>query len=477
MSLKNVNKPEKNVAELEILIEKADFDAAVMNVYKRMVGKISIPGFRKGKAPKGIIEKHYGKGVFYEDALNDLLPDALAAAVSDSGVEVVSAPDIEVGDINEEGVSIKVKYFTKPVIELKQYKGLVAEKVIREVSEDEVNQDVDNARKRNARNIEVTDRPAQLEDTVTMDYSGSVDGEKFEGGTAQGHRLKLGSGQFIPGFEEQIVGHSVGDEFDVNVTFPAEYHAEDLKGKVAVFAVKLHKIEYEELPALDDEFAKDVSEFDTLVAYKADVKARIEERNNQAADAQVEDQLMDTLRANMEGDIPACMFENEIDSMARDYEQRMQAQGIDMKMYFKYTGMDEKSFREQFKEHAEKQVKNRLALEKVVQLEGIQVTAEEVEEEYGKIAAAYGLEAAAVKGQISEELLKKDVAIRKAVDWVKAEANITEKPYEALVAEEDAEKTGSPKKAKEEGTREDLEEEKPVKKAVPDKKKTETAAE
>ncbi len=481
MSVKNVNTSEKNVAKLDILIEKADFDAAVLAVYKRMVGKISVPGFRKGKAPKGIIEKHYGKGVFYEDALNDLLPDALASAVTESGIEVVSAPEIEVGDINDEGVSIQVKYFTKPVMGLKQHVGLTAEKIVREVSEEEVNEDIERTRKRNARTLEVTDRAAQKDDTVVIDYAGSVDGKLFDGGSAKEHHLKLGSGQFIPGFEDQIIGHSVGDSFDVNVTFPAEYHAEELKGKAAVFAVTLHKIEVEELPALDDEFAKDVSEFDTLDAYKADVKAKIEKRNDQAADAQVEDQLMKALVENLEGDIPACMFDNEVDNMLRDYEQRMQAQGIDMKMYYKYTGTDEKALREQFKDRAETQVKVRLALEKVVELEKIEASAEEIDAEIKKIAAAYGMEVAVVKEQISEELLGKDIAVRKAIDFVKEKAVVTEKPYEAPAEEKSAapKKPRAPRKPKAEAAADNAAatEEKPVKKAAPRKKKTETPAE
>ncbi len=427
MAKVKVNNLETNRVELEFSVDKATFDKACNDAYKKNVGKIQIPGFRKGKAPRAMIEKMYGKGVFYEDALNAILPDATEAAVKEAGIKVVSAPEYDIDEIDENGVVVKAKFYVYPTIEVKEYKGLKAERNVKNATVADANEEIKRVQQRNARTIDVTDRAAKKNDTVTIDYAGSVDGVLFEGGSAEGHNLKLGSGQFIPGFEDQIIGHKIGDEFDVEVTFPEEYHAEDLAGKPAVFKTKLHAIKYEELPKLDDEFAKDVSEFDTLAEYKADVKAKIQERNEKAADAEVNEALMEALMASVEGEIPEVMIEREAENMVRDYDTRLRMQGLDLATYFKYTGQNLETLREQFKPQAEKQVKSRLALEKVAELEKIEATAEEIEEEYSKLSQAYGVEVDRCKELVDAESVGQDIAVNKAFEFVRDNAVITKK--------------------------------------------------
>ncbi|MBE6591818.1 MAG: trigger factor [Ruminococcaceae bacterium] len=439
MSLKNVKNEEKNKVTLEIVIPKADFDAEVTKVFKKKSGSIAINGFRKGKAPRSVIEKIYGKGVFYEDALNNLLPAVLSEAVKESGAEVVSQPELEVGDINDEGVSLTAKYFVKPEVTVKEYKGLEAERTVREASDEEVDAEIQRTRERNARTVEVTDRAAQDKDITDIDYEGSVDGELFDGGSAKGHKLTLGSGSFIPGFEDQIIGHSVGDEFDVNVTFPEDYHAENLKGKAAVFKVKLNGIEYKELPELDDEFAKDVSEFDTFDEYKADVKAKINDRYSKMADNEVETKLIDALIENTEADIPQCMFDEEANAMLRDYEQRMAQQGIGLDMYMKYTGMTVEKMTEQLMPQAQRQVKTRLALEKAAEMEAIEVSDADMDEEINSLAESYGMKAEDIKNMVDPKLIAADIKNKKMVEIIKSSAKITEKAYVEEKPEEKAE--------------------------------------
>lgn len=450
MSLKNVNKPEKNVVELELIIAKDAFEAEILNVYKKNAPKINVPGFRKGKAPKSIIEKMYGKGVFYEDALNNLIPAEYEAAVKESGIDPVAQPEISVGEITDEGVEITAKVYVKPEVEITSYKGLEAEKVIRTVTDEDVDREVNMARERNSRMIEITDRAAAMDDTANIDYLGKVDGVAFEGGEGKGHDLKLGSGQFIPGFEEQIVGHNIGETFDINVKFPEEYHAEELKGKDAVFTVTLNSLKIKELPEPDDEFAKDVSEFDTLAEYKADVKAKIEKRYDDAAENALREQLYDALIANLNADIPEVMFTRETDSMVNDYAYRMQSQGIDMDMYFKYTGTTMDDLKAQMRPQAERQVKVRLALEKIVELENITPTDDEVTEEYKNIADAYKMELARVEEVLEKDTVKKDLAMHKASELIKENAKVTEVSAEEKekAAKEAAEKEEKAKKAK-----------------------------
>ena len=430
MSLKNVNKKENNTAELEVLIEREAFDKQCDVVYRRKVKKMNIPGFRPGKAPRGIVEKMYGKGIFFEDAINDLLPAAFEAALAESGLDIVGRPDFDIADINDEGVLMKVVVTTRPVMTIADYKGIAVDRVTEPVTDAMVDAEIAREQKRNARTVDIADRAAQNGDIVNIDYSGSVDGVKFDGGTAEKQNLTLGSGQFIPGFEDQIVGHTIGESFDVNVTFPTEYHAEELAGKAAVFAVTLHGIQVEQLPILDDEFAKDVSEFETLAEYRADIKAKLEEKKAKEADNGVEGALIDALIAKLEGEIPAVMFEDETDHMVRDYEQRMQMQGLSLDIYFQYTGMTMETLREQMKPQAERQVRTRLALETIAAAEAFEITEEMLTDEYARLAEEYKLEVEKIKAYIPAEDLKKDIAVQKAVAFVKEHAVITEKVAE-----------------------------------------------
>ncbi len=453
MSLKNVKQGETNRATLEIVIPKDQFDAEVTKVYRKQAKSISIPGFRKGKAPRSIIEKMYGKGVFYEDALNALLPDVLEEAVKEAGIEAVSSPELDLGEIDENGVALTATYWTKPTLTVKSYKGLTAEKTVRKAEKAEIEAELERVRQRNSRTSEVTDRAAKKDDIAIIDYEGKIGGKAFDGGKDEGHRLKLGSGQFIPGFEEQIVGHKIGDEFDVTVTFPEDYHAEDLRGKEAVFSVALNGIETVELPDLDDEFAKDVSEFDTLAAYKKDIEAKINDRYAAEADRQVEEQLLDGIIGGIEGEIPEVMFENECENMFRDYENRLMQQGLSMDMYLKYTGSTPEKVKEEFRPQAERQVKAQLALEAIARDEKIKVTDKEVDAEYKRLAEAYGLEEEKVKSFVPADSVKKDVAAKKAVDIIKEAAKVTEKAYvaEAKAAPKKASAKKSPAKKTEPG--------------------------
>ncbi len=468
MSLKSVKSGETNQSILEIQIPKADFEAEVNKVYKKQAPKITVPGFRKGKAPRSIVEKLYGKGVFYDDALNALLPGVLDEAVKEAGIEVVSQPELELGDIDENGVQLTAKYWTKPEIKVTNYKGIKAEKTVKKVAKAEVDAELERVRQRNSRTIEITDRAAEKDDIAIIDYEGFVAGKAFDGGKGEAHHLKLGSGQFIPGFEEQIIGHKIGDEFDVTVTFPEDYHAEELKGKEAIFKVVLNGIENVELPELDDEFAKDVSEFDTLAEYKKDIKAKIEKRNADEADHMVEEQLLTAIIDAIEGDIPACMFDNECENMLRDYESRMAQQGITMDMYLQYTGMTRAKMLEEVRPQAERQVKATLALEAIAKAEKFEISEAEVEAEYKRVAESYQIEVEKAKEFIPEEVIRKDVSARKAVELIKESAEITEKAEEAKAA---------PKK-KAPAKKSETEEKAPAKKAPAKKapaKKAETA--
>ncbi|MBQ7788246.1 MAG: trigger factor [Clostridia bacterium] len=427
MALKSTNKVETNLYEIEFDASKEVFDAAVEKVYRKEVKKINIPGFRKGKAPRSIIEKMYGKGVFYEDAVNEIIPDAYESAVKEAGLDVVSRPEFDVVSIDDNGVVLKAKFYVKPEVTVKEYKGLNVTKEVKSVTDEDVNNEIESVRARNSRVVDVEGRSVENGDIAVIDFDGYVDGVAFEGGKSENYNLTIGSGSFIPGFEEQIIGHNVGDSFDVNVTFPTEYHASELAGKEAVFKIVLHAIKFNELPALDDEFAKDVSEFDTLDEYKADVKAKLENKNVKAAENAVEEQLINALIENLEAEIPAPMFENEAENFVRDYDSRLRMQGLDLNTYCKYTGQTLDSLREQFKPMAERQVKTRLALEKIVELEGITASEEEIDNEYENLAKAYGMTADKVKELVDADAIKADLSVKKAVDFVKENANVTVK--------------------------------------------------
>ena len=436
MSLNKAEKLENNRFELEFSVDHDTFEAAVNKVYRKSVKNINVPGFRKGKAPRAIIEKMYGSGVFYEDAVNEVLPEAYTAAIKEAAFEVVGQPEFDIVSIDENGLVLKAEGFLKPEAKIEGYCGIEVSRTVVPVTDEEVDREINMVRERNARELEITDRAAEMGDTVTIDFDGYVDDVAFDGGKAEGHKLKLGSGQFIPGFEDQIVGKNIGDAFDVNVTFPEEYHAEELAGKPAVFKCVLHAITATELPELDDEFAKDVSEFDTLDEYKADVRARIQTRHDKTAEAEVEEQLVAALIEKLEADIPEVMYVAETENFVRDYDNRLRMQGLDLKTYFQYTGMTLDSLREQMRPQAERQVKTRLALEAIVAAEGIVATEAEIEEEYNSIAAAYNMPIDDVKSNIDSEMIAADMQVKKAMDLVKEKAVITDKQPEA-----EAEKT------------------------------------
>ena len=422
MKLIKNEKIEGSKVELHFSVEQSVFEAACERAYKKEVGKINIPGFRKGKAPRSMIEKMYGKGFFYDTALNDILPDAYEAAIAEAGIEPVAQPEIDVLSLDENGVVFTAKVFVKPDVKIEGYFGIEVTKDVAPVTDEEVAKELDLVRERNSREIDANDRPAELGDTAVIDFEGFVDGVAFEGGKGEDYALKLGSGQFIPGFEDQIVGHSVDEEFDVNVTFPAEYHAEDLAGKPSVFKVKIHALTKVELPELDDEFAKDVSEFDTLDEYKADLKAKIEKRHEATAENAIDGQLMDALIEKIEAEIPEAMYDNEAENFVRDYDNQLRMQGLDLKTYFQYTGMTLETLRSQFRPQAEKQVKARLALEKIAELENLTASEDDINAEYARIAEAYGIDVEQVKASIDAEFISADMKVKLAMDAVKEKA-------------------------------------------------------
>ena len=430
MNLVKSEKLEKNQHELQFSIDAASFNDAIAKAYKREAGKYNIPGFRKGKAPRHMIEKMYGEDVFQYSAVNDLFPAEYDKAVEASGIEPVDRPEVDIVSMNtEDGVVLKAVVTVKPEMKVGNYIGLKAEKAANTVEDAAVDAEVNRLRERNARLV-AREGKAQDGDITDIDFEGFVDGEAFDGGKGEHFSLTLGSGQFIPGFEEQIVGHEAGEEFDVNVTFPEDYHAKELAGKAAVFKVKLNEVQYKELPVADDEFAKDVSEYDTLDEFKASIRKNMEEAAEKQAELEVENALVDQLVATLEGDIPPVMIETRIDEMVRDFDYRLSQQGLRLADYLKYIGGDEAKFREGFKEQAEKQVKMRLALEAVAKAENIEASEEDFENEVKRIADTYKMEVEKVRSIIPVAEVKKDLAVNKAIDFIKSKAEITAKKAE-----------------------------------------------
>ena len=431
MNLISSEKLEKSMVELQFSIDAETFKAAVNNAFKREGKKYAIPGFRKGKAPRHMIEKMYGSDIFHYDAVNDLFPEAYEAAVKEAKIDVVGRPDPEVVSMSEaDGVVLKVKVAVKPEVELGEYAGLTVTKEAKNVNEADVDAEVKRMQDRNGRLL-TREGAAENGDTVDIDFEGFVDGKAFEGGKAEHYSLVLGSGSFIPGFEDQVVGHSAGEEFDVNVKFPEEYGAAELAGKDATFKIKLHEVKYKELPALDDDFAKDVSEYDTLDELKDSIRNNIKTNLDKQAEQKVENDLMDQVIANMKADIPDAMVDSRIDELVQDFEYRISQQGLKLADYLKYMGMNIEQFRAQFKEQADKQVKMRLAMEAIVAKEGITASDEEFEEEVKRIADAYKMEADKVKSIVDAAAVKADLAINKAIDFVKEKANVvTAEPKE-----------------------------------------------
>ena len=435
MSLKSSNKVDTNVWELEVSVDGDTFKDAVTKAYLKQRKNITIPGFRKGKAPRAFIEKYYGEGVFYEDALEAIYPDAVASAIEEAKLEPVDTPyDLEIPEMGNDGVTMKFKVTVKPEVELGEYKGLKATKKSTKVSADEVKAELARMQEQNSTVSDVDDRAVKKNDIVVIDFEGFVDGKAFEGGKAEKYELTIGSNQFIPGFEDQIIGHKIGDEFDVNVKFPEDYQA-DLASKDAVFKIKLHGIKVKDVPVLDDEFAKDVSEFDTLDELKKDIKKQLEKRKNDDAENELHNTLLEEVAKGIKAEIPEAMIEKTIDDDVNEYSYRLQSQGLKLETYLKYTGMDIKGFREGFKERAETQVRLNLALEKIIEKEKIEVTEEDIEAEYKKYADAYNMDIDTIKKAVSAESLKPELASRKAIDLIVDSAVVTEEKATKKTAE------------------------------------------
>ena len=418
MSLQ-VEKMEKNMAKLTIEVAAEDLEKAMQNAYQKAKGRISIPGFRKGKAPRKMIEQMYGKGIFLEDAVNALIPEHYSKALAECDLEIVSQPTIDITQAEPgKALIFTAEVATKPEVTLGDYKGVEVPKTEINVTDEDVDAEIKKEQEKNSRTINVEDRGAQLQDVVTIDFEGSVDGVPFDGGQATEYPLTLGSNTFIPGFEDQLVGAKVGDDVDVKVTFPEEYQAKELAGKEAVFKCAVKKIEAKELPELDDDFAKDVSEFDTLAEYKEHVKTNLVERKENEAKRAKEDAAVDKAIENAQMDIPEAMLKTQCRQMLDDFSRRMQSQGLSMEQYFQFTGMTADKMMEDMKPQALKRIQTRLVLEKVAEVENIQPTEEEVNEEIAKMAEAYKIEADKLKELLGErelEQMKKDMAVQKAV--------------------------------------------------------------
>lgn len=419
MALKSSNKVETNVYELEITVDAETFTEACKKAYMKQRKSIQIPGFRKGKATQGMIEKVYGEGAFYEEALELVYPEAVGSAFDEAGLKVIDQPsDVEFPVMNkQDGVVIKMKVTTYPEVKLGEYKSLKGKMLDTEATDEDVENELKSMQDRNSRLVTVEDRESQMGDTCDIDFEGFVDGVAFEGGKGENYPLELGSNSFIPGFEEQVAGHKAGEEFDVNVTFPEQYEP-SLAGKDAVFKCKINEIKTKELPELDDEFAKDVSEFDTLDELKADLKKQISERKEANAKTDYENQLIEQVVENMEVEIPECMNKQKCDEMIQDYSYRLQMQGLDLNTYLQYLGQTMEQFREQFMDGAKQQVKVKLALDAIVKAENIEATEEEIAEEIAKLAEQYNMEADKIKAAVPQEQLTDDIVTRKAVDFV-----------------------------------------------------------
>ena len=429
--LKSANKTETNVYTLEVTVSGEDFNKAILQAYNKQKNKIQLPGFRKGKAPLKMIEKFYGEGVFYEDALDIVYPDVVSDAIKEAGIEPVAAPhDLDVTKIGKDGVEMTMKVTVKPEITIENYKGIEADKGDASVVADDVKKELASMQERNARVVTVDDRKAKKNDIAVIDFEGFVDGVAFDGGKGENYELTLGSGQFIPGFEDQIIGHKTGDEFDVNVTFPTEYTPE-LAGKDAVFKVVLHEIKMKELPALDDDFAKDVDdEVETLAELKKKIKAELSEKKKEDVERDFESAVLEKVVELVEGEIPEVMYDNKLEDDVKDYENRLAQQGIPLDTYLQYMGMDRDKFKASMRDNAVKQVKLQLAVEKIAELEKIEASDEEAEAKLKEMADAYQLNVEQVKKWVNIEDVKKDVVGKKTVDFLVANAKaiVAEKP-------------------------------------------------
>lgn len=452
MALKSSNKVDTNVYEIEVTVAPEEFTQACKDAYLKRRKSIQLPGFRKGKATQGMIEKLYGEGFFYEDALEIVYPAVVTAAIEEAGLRTVDSPaELDVKTISKsEGVDMTMKVTVYPEVKLGQYKGLEAVQLPTEADDEDVANELTNMLDRNSRLVTVEDRAAEMGDTAEIDFEGFVDGVAFDGGKGENYPLELGSGSFIPGFEEQVAGHKTEEAFDVNVTFPEEYQAENLAGKDAVFKVKIHEIKTKEVPALDDEFAKDVSEFDTLDELKADLKKQLSEKKAEDARRDLENQLLEQAIDGMEAEIPEVMFTKRADEMINDYAYRLQAQGIDLQTYLQYMGQDMDAFRATFKDGAEKQVKASLVLEAIVTAEKLEATEDEINAEIDKLAQQYGMEAEQIKKAVPADQIAADVTTKKALDLIVDSAKLVEKKAEKKAAKKSTAKKSTAKKADDE---------------------------
>ncbi len=437
MQLKGIEKKETNQVELTISVDKEEFDKAMNQAYRKNVGKMNVPGFRKGKAPRKIIEKMYGEGVFFEDAVNACYPAAYDAAVAEAKIEPVDHPEVTVDELSPEGFTFKALVTVKPEAKISDYKGLIVEKSRVSVTEKDVKEELNRMADRNAR-LETVDRPVKDGDTVTLDFEGFVDGVAFEGGKGENYTLGIGSGMFIPGFEEQIVGKKAEEPFDVNVTFPEQYQAAELAGKPAVFKCLVHEVKETQKPALDDEFAKDVSEFDTLDELKADLKVKIKENKERAAENEYDEKLIDAMLEHFEAEIPEVMFEAQIDRIVEDFGYKLSMQGMGLDTYLQMNDMPMESFRKLFREQAEKQVKVRLALEAIAAQENLEVSEEELDKEFASLAEQNNLPADRVKQLLPAESLRGDLLTQKAVELIKSAAKKPAKKAAKKAGEKEA---------------------------------------
>ena len=427
MKLISSNKVETNRYELTIEIDGEAFMKAVNAVYKKQVKNISIPGFRKGKAPRSIIEREYGEGVFYDDALKEIYPAAISDAAKEAELELVrDKVDVDVEKAGKDGVVFKAVVTVEPEVEIDNYKGITYKPMSLEITDEDVDADIKKVLERNSRLVTVEDRAAENGDITVIDFKGILDGEAFEGGTSENYNLTLGSGSFIPGFEDQIVGHNAGEEFTIDVTFPEDYQAEELKGKSVQFEIKLHEIKKRELPEFDDEFVKDISEFDTVDTYKADIKENLEKSRKEEAEADKERQVADKLKELLQAEIPEAMYENQVDNLIDEFAMNLRAQGIDLGTYMQYTGLTEDKLRETYYDRAVSQIKVRLALKKIAELEGIKASDEDVENKYNELAENYKVEVERVKAAFSAKDIAGDLEVERALNFVKDAAVVEE---------------------------------------------------
>lgn len=426
MELKNVEKLEKSQVKLTIEISAEEFEKAKTAAYRKNVSKIAVPGFRKGKAPQKMVEKLYGEGVFFEDAVNICYPEAYEKAIAEAKIFPVDRADIDVTDVSNGGFTFTAVVAVEPEVTIGEYKGVTAEKEDPKVEEADIEAELNRMAMRTAR-TETVERAAKDGDVTVIDFEGFVDGVAFEGGKGENYNLVLGSGSFIPGFEAQLVGAKAGDEVEVNVTFPEEYHSEDLKGKPAVFECKVHSVQETVLPVMDDEFAKDVSECDTLDALKKDIEKKLMDNRLQAADHDFEEKVLDKVLEGLVAEIPEAMFEAQLDRIVEDFGYRVQMQGISLEQYVQMNGMDMASFRKLFREQSERQVKVRLALQKIAELENIEASDAEVEAEYAKMGEKYGIDMSKVREMVPASSIQSDLKLNRALEFIKENAKVKKK--------------------------------------------------